>query len=64
MKLKQLKKGDFFTKKKIDFPKDNQVWIRSDYDRVERKYLCYRFSDVNDFCFIDGNKEIFTDFTF
>lgn len=64
MKLKEIKKGDYFTKKPIEEPKLNQVWVKGDYDRSIKKYECYRFSDVNCFIYVDGNKEVFTDFTF
>lgn len=64
MKLRGLKKGDFFTKKPIEFPTERQVWVRGDYNRSERKYECYRFSDVNDFYYIKGDKEVYTDFVF
>lgn len=38
MKLKELKKGDFFTKKAISDPSESQVWVRGDYDRSAKKY--------------------------
>lgn len=64
MTIKELKKGDYFTKKSIEYPKDSQVWVKGNYDRVERKYECYNFADVNRYCYIPGNKEIFIDFIF
>lgn len=64
MTVKELKKGEFFTKKAISYPNDNQVWIRGGYDRELKKYECTRFSDTNDFCYLSGSKEIFVDFTF
>ena len=63
-KVKELKKGDWFTKKAIAEPRESQVWIRGEYDRGMRKYECYRFDDVNTFCYIQGTKEVYTDFTF
>lgn len=36
--IKQLKYGEYFTLKEIEFPKENQVWIRDEYDREERAY--------------------------
>ncbi len=62
--IKNLKKGDFFTKKNIEYPKDRQVWIRGDYDRSEKKYECVRFDDSCEFCYISGSKEVYTDFIF
>ena len=64
MTVKELKKGDYFTKKNIEYPNENQVFIRAEYDRTEKKYVCYRFSDVNDIQYIKGSKEVFTDFIF
>ena len=64
MKVKNLKRGDYFTKKQIEFPKENQVWIRGDYDRTEKKYEAYRFDDVNTWCYLKGDKEVYTEFTF
>lgn len=64
MILKELKKGEFFTKKSIEYPKESQVWIKSDYDRTTKKYQIYRFSDVNDVQEMSGNKTIFIDFIF
>ena len=64
MKIKDLKKGDFFTKKQIEDPSEDQVWIRGDYDRTEKKYECVCFGDANRCCYVDGNKEVFTDFIF
>lgn len=64
MKLKELKKGTFFTKKQINYPYEDQVWVRGDYDRSEKRYECHRFSDVNDTQWIKGDKEVFTEFEF
>ena len=64
MTVKELKKGDYFTKKNIEYPKDNQVWIRDEYDRTEKKYLCYNFSDVNRWAYLKGTAEVYTEFTF
>lgn len=64
MKLKELKKGDFFTKRDIANPSDHQVWIRGEYDRSEKKYECTRFDDCCDCCYLPGNKEVFTNFVF
>lgn len=64
MKVKDLKKGDFFTKKQIEEPADNQVWIRGDYIRAEKKYECANFDDANRYCYLPADKEVFTGFTF
>ena len=67
MKLKELKKtapDNWFTLKPIAEPKDTQVYIRGCYDRSEKKYWCYKFSDINSGRFISGEKEVYTDFIF
>ena len=64
MKLKDLKKGEFFTKKAIDSPTGSQVWIRGDYIREDKKYECTCFDDINRTCYIPGSKEVFVDFVF
>ena len=64
MKIKEMRKGAFFTKKLIDEPKESQVWIRGDYDRSQRKYECQRFDDANKFCYLDGDREVYTEPTF
>ena len=64
MKLKNLKLHDFFTKKPIENPSDNQVWLKTYYDKSCKKFLCTRFSDINDTCLISGDKEVFVDFIF
>ena len=49
MKLKELKKGDFFTKLDISDPKPRQVWVRGEYDRSAKRYECYKWEDVKAF---------------
>lgn len=64
MLAKELKKGEYFTKKPISEPRESQVWIRGDYDRSTKKYECYRFDDMNTLNYVSGTKEVYTDFTF
>lgn len=64
MKLKDLKKGDFFTKKPIAEPNGSQVWIRGAYDPKQKKYECQCWDDANKYCCISGSKEVYTDFVF
>lgn len=64
MKVKELKKGDFFTKKAIAEPRESQVWIRGEYDKSEKAYECTRFDDVCSSCYMKGDKEVFVDFVF
>lgn len=64
MKVKDLKKGEYFTLKSIEEPKENQVWVRGDYDRSTKTYSATNFSDMNRERFFKGNKEVFVGFTF
>ena len=64
MKVKELKKGDLFTKKVIETPRESQVWIRGEYDRSCGKYECTRFDDASSSCCLPGDREVFTDFVF
>lgn len=64
MKIRELKKGEFFTRKPIAEPKESQVWIRGDFDRSEGKYECVRFDDANRFAYLKGDTEVFTDLVF
>lgn len=64
MTVKELKKGDMFTFKQIDEPKDSQVWIRDEYDRMSRKYLVICFNDINRQRLIKGDTNVYTEFTF
>lgn len=64
MKLKELKIGEYFTLKPIENPKENQVYIRGEYDRSDKKYCCGKFSDISYSRMFDGNKEVYMEFTF
>ncbi len=63
-KIKDLKHGEFFTLKPIAEPHESQVYIRGEYDRPERKYWAQKFSDISDGKLLDGNRTVYTDFTF
>ena len=56
MKLKELKKGDFFTRKAIAEPGESH--------RSQGKYECVRFDDANRFAYLKGTAEVHTDFVF
>lgn len=67
MKIKDMKKNkeQFFTLKQVDDdPKESVVWIVDEYDRSEKAYWCYKFSDVNHGRFFKGEKLVFVGFTF
>ena len=62
--LKDVKKGEFFTKKPIEEQKETQVFIRGDYDKSEKKYEISRFSDFCNTAFLKGTAKVYTGFTF
>lgn len=64
MTVKDLKKGEYFTLKPIEYPKDSQVYIRDDYDRSERKYLVVRFDDCSSSRLLKPETPVYTHFTF
>ena len=64
MKLRELKHGDYFTLKPIEYPKESQVYIKEEYDRSEKKYCCTKFSDVCYSRMLSPEKEVYTDFIF
>lgn len=65
MKIKDLKKGDFFTLKPTgETPRESKVFIRGDYNRSEKKYECGKFSDISVSRMFKGDREVYTDFTF
>lgn len=61
MKLKELKKGDYF---KLKDSETAPVWVKGDYVRSEKKYSTYKFEDINHERFVSGEKEVITNFDF
>ena len=64
VKLKDLKRGTWFTLKPVDNPRESQVFIKSDYDRSERKYWATTWSDIGDGKYVSGDREVYIDFEF
>ncbi len=62
--IKELKKGDFFTRKPISEPSERQIWVRGEYDRSCKRYEVHKWSDVNYIAYLKGNQEVFDDFIF
>ena len=63
-KLKELKKGEWFTIKPIEEPKESQVFIRDDYDRGLKRFLCGKFDDISAYRYFKGEKTVYVDFYF
>lgn len=64
MTVKDLKIGDYFVLKPVSEAKENQVYIRGEYDRSTKKYLCGKFVDISYSRLLKGDTEVYTDFTF
>lgn len=64
VRMKDLKRGDFFTLRPISEPKENQVYIRGEYDRSERKYWAQKWSDISAGRYLKGDTVVYTEFTF
>ena len=64
MLLKELKKGEWFTLKPIEYPKESQVYVRGDYEKSEKKYSCIKWSDINSERFLKGTTIVYTEFIF
>ena len=64
MTVKQLKQGEYFTRKPIAEPKENQVYIRGEYDHSTKKYICTKWDDISSSILLKGGTEIYTEFVF
>lgn len=63
--LKNLKHDCYFTLYPIESPKDTQVYVKGDYDRSSKKYICKKWTDIlGSGRLIDGNTVVFIDFYF
>lgn len=64
-KIRELKKGDFFTLKPIEEPRESQVYIYDGYDRSARKWCGLKWSDfLGNGRLFKGDTVVYTDFTF
>lgn len=64
MTIKDLKKGEFFTRKPIENPKETQVYIKGDYDRSTKTYDCTRFDDISRTISLKASAQVYTEFVF
>ena len=68
--LKNVRRDEYFTlTDKVKYNEDGEVlskyvYIRSDYDREEKKYEVYKFDDMNDYRFMKGTRIVWVDFIF
>lgn len=63
-KLKDIKKGEFFTRKPCEYPKESQVLIRGNYDRQSKRYSCTHWDDICREITLKGETIVYRDFTF
>ena len=67
MKLKDLKKGEFFSLKPCGERQvsHKEVYTKGEYDRSLRKYECCRNDDVfSHYKYLKGDTEVYTDFVY
>lgn len=66
MKLKDLKHGEYFTRKSMHEreAKPSQVYIKGDYDRSTKKYWCQKWDDISRGMELKGDTKVYQDFTF
>lgn len=64
VKLKELKQGEWFTRKPNEYPTEKQVFIREHYIREDKKYCCTRWCDIGDCIELKGDTIVYIDFTF
>ena len=64
VKLRELRQGNYFTLKEIQYPTMSQVWVKDYYDRSERQFWCHRYDDVNEGRFVSGDRIVYVDFIF
>lgn len=66
MKLKDLKKGEYFTRKPLgeQEAKPSQVYIRGEYDRSLKRFACQKWDNISVEIYLKGTTEVFQDFIF
>lgn len=66
MKLKELKKGEYFTCKSLNNKeaKSSQVYIKQDYDHSSKKYWCQKWDNISKGVELKGDTEVHQDFIF
>ena len=66
MKLKELKKGEYFTRKSLgeQEARPSQVYIKDNYNPSSKKYWCQRWDNVAKGIELKGDTEVYQDFIF
>lgn len=64
VRLRSLKKGDFFTLHVVSEPSSNQVFVKGDYDPSTKTFCCSKFDDFCSSRSFKSDKLVYTDFIF
>lgn len=65
VKIKDVPAGTYFTYRDYgEYPDERRVYVRDTYDRSIKKYLVYKFDDVNHYAALKGDCVVFVGFTF
>jgi len=59
-KIQDIKKGDCFTRKP-DNDGRQHLFIRGEYCRETKRYICTDFNDINRVIYLPKNKIVYTD---
>ena len=68
--LRNVKNGDYFTlTNKVKYNEDDEVlakyvYIKREYDRSVRKYIVDKFSNINDWKLMKGDRIVYINFRF
>lgn len=54
--IKNLKKGEFFRLKNDE---NAPLWVRSEYNRTDKKYESYKYDDTNHFIYCKSDRKVF-----
>ncbi len=59
--IRKLRKGELF---RLSDHETAPVWVRGEYIREVKKYITYKYDDVNHERLLSGDKRVIVDFIF
>lgn len=59
--ISKLRKGELF---RLSDRESAPVWVRGEYIREVKKYITYKYDDVNHERLVSGDKRVIVDFIF
>lgn len=62
--LREVKPKDLFTLSPIEYPKENQVWIKGSYDRASKTFCVTNWGNVGRERFLKGDRVVYQGFYF